>query len=182
MKRVVLLVIDGWGIGAQEDAEKYGDQSAHTIGHVSEITMLKLPNFQKMGLGNIAKLPSIPHESAPIASYGKLRELSCGKDSITGHWELAGIVLEKAFPTYPNGFPTELIHSFCQEIGIETFCVMLHIQELMSSQIMVMSIYLRGYPYLYTSADSVFQIATHEDIVPIETLFLSGVNGQDIDC
>lgn len=171
MKRVVLLVIDGWGIGAQEDAEKYGDQSAHTIGHVSEITMLKLPNFQKMGLGNIAKLPSIPHESAPIASYGKLRELSCGKDSITGHWELAGIVLEKAFPTYPNGFPTELIQSFCQEIGVANVLC-----NAPYSGTNVIADYgnehiLTGLPIVYTSADSVFQIATHEDIVPIEILF-----------
>ena len=103
--------------------------------------------------------------------YGKLRELSCGKDSITGHWELAGIVLEKAFPTYPNGFPTELIQSFCQEIGIANVLC-----NAPYSGTNVIADYgnehiLTGLPIVYTSADSVFQIATHEDIVPIETLF-----------
>ena len=93
MKRVILLIVDGWGIGAQEDAIEYGDQLAHTMGHVSEETMLRLPNFEKMGLGNIATLASIPSTSSHIASYGKLREKSSGKDSTTGHWELAGIVL-----------------------------------------------------------------------------------------
>jgi len=102
MKRVILLIVDGWGIGAQEDAIEYGDQFAHTMGHVSEETMLRLPNFEKMGLGNIATLASIPPTSSPIASYGKIREKSSGKDSTTGHWELAGIVLDTPLPTYPK--------------------------------------------------------------------------------
>lgn len=171
MKRVILLIVDGWGVGAQEDAEEYGDQLAHTMGHVSETTMLKLPNFQKMGLGNIIKLASIPPASAPVTSYGKLRELSSGKDSTTGHWELAGIILEKAFPTYPNGFPKKLIHSFCQEIAKEDVLC-----NAPYSGTNVLADYgvehmKTGLPIVYTSADSVFQIATHEDVVPIETLY-----------
>lgn len=171
MQRVILLIVDGWGVGAQEDAVEYGDQLAHTMGHVSETTMLKLPNFQKMGLGNIIKLASIPPVSAPIASYGKLCELSSGKDSTTGHWELAGIVLEKAFPTYPNGFPKTLIHSFCQEIAKEDVLC----NKPYSGTNVITDYGLEhmqtGLPIVYTSADSVFQIATHEDIVPIETLY-----------
>ena len=171
MKLVVLLIVDGWGIGAQEDAKAYGDQWAHTMGHVSETTKLTLPNFQKMGLGNIATLASIPPTSSPIASYGKLRESSSGKDSTTGHWELAGIVLETPFPTYPKGFPLELIQSFCDEIGkAGVLCNSPYsgtnvIADFGTEHIKT------GFPIVYTSADSVFQIATHEDVVPIETLY-----------
>jgi len=171
MKRVILLIVDGWGIGAQEDAIEYGDQLAHTMGHVSEETMLRLPNFKKMGLGNIATLASIPPTSSPIASYGKLREKSSGKDSTTGHWELAGIVLDAPFPTYPKGFPLELIQSFCAEIGTAgVLCNSPYsgtnvIADFGTEHIKT------GFPIVYTSADSVFQIATHEDIVPIETLY-----------
>ena len=114
MSTLYLLIIDGLGAGAQEDAVEYGDVNADTLGHVSLETNLKLPNFEKIGLGNIGDFYSVKPSRAPLADWGKMREISGGKDSTTGHWEIAGIHLEKPFPTYPNGFPRNVIDSFCR--------------------------------------------------------------------
>src|SRR5690606_7344696 len=100
MSRVILLIIDGLGCGAQEDSSEYGDANANTLLHVVEHSSVHLPTFQKMGLGNIIPLKSVPESSTPLASFGKMRERSAGKDSTTGHWEMMGIQLEQPFPTY----------------------------------------------------------------------------------
>lgn len=171
MSRFFLVVIDGLGIGAQEDAGDYGDSMANTLGGVSRVTQCKLPNFEQLGLGNIEKLESIKRVENPIASFGKMREVSAGKDSTTGHWELAGIQLEKAFPTYSDGFPDHLIQFYCEQTGVNgvlcnkpysgTDVIRDYGKEHLST----------GRPIVYTSADSVFQVATHIDVTPIETLY-----------
>lgn len=169
--RVFLIVIDGLGIGAQEDAVQYGDEEADTLGHVSEISNCRLPNLAKMGLGNIKSLHSIPESVNPIASYGKMREVSAGKDSTTGHWELAGIHLDEPFPTYPNGFPDTVVKAFCKGIGKENvLCNKPYpgtdvINDYGDEHLET------GFPILYTSADSVFQVACHTDVTSVETLY-----------
>jgi phosphopentomutase len=172
MSRFIVLVIDGLGIGAQEDADQYGDSAADTLGHVSEITGCRLPNFSKLGLGNIRPLASVPETDKPLASWGKMREVSAGKDSTTGHWELAGIQLEDPFPTFPNGFPESVVSAFCEGIGVEkVLCNRPY------SGTEVIADYgekhlKTGYPILYTSADSVFQVACHVDVADVETQYL----------
>lgn len=169
MSRFIVLVIDGLGIGAQEDAGQYGDSNADTLGHVSEVTGCELPNFEKMGLGNIKPLASIDQIERPLASWGKMREVSAGKDSTTGHWELAGIHLDRPFPTFPNGFPESVVSKFCDGIGVDkVLCNKPY------SGTEVIADYgdehlQTGYPILYTSADSVFQVACHVDVADIET-------------
>lgn len=171
MGNFYLLVIDGLGVGAQEDAAQYGDEDSNTLKHVCEATGCTLPNFQKMGLGNIIDLPSVPRNDEPLAAYGKMREVSAGKDSTTGHWELAGIQLERPFPTYPAGFPTDIIKAFCEGVGVEgVLCNKptsgtTAIAELGEEHLQT------GYPIVYTSADSVFQVATHIDITPLDELY-----------
>jgi len=170
MGNVYLIIIDGLGVGAQEDANLYNDVGMNTLGHVSEETGCKLPNLGKMGIGNIIPLTSVPEEENPTAAYGKMREVSAGKDSTTGHWEIAGIHLEKPFPTYPNGFPTEVITKFCNGIGIDkALCNKPYsgtdvIRDFGEEHIKT------GYPIVYTSADSVFQVACHEDVASVELL------------
>jgi phosphopentomutase len=171
MGRFILLVIDGLGIGAQEDAHKYGDAEADTLGKVSEISGCRLPNLSKLGLGNIKPLKSIPPAKKPLASWGKMREMSAGKDSTTGHWELAGIHLDTPFQTFPGGFPDHILKSFCDGIGREKVLC-----NLPYSGTDVIRDYGEehletGYPIVYTSADSVFQVACHENKVPPETLY-----------
>lgn len=171
MGRIFLVVIDGLGIGAQEDAHEYGDESANTLAGVSKVTGCRLPNLEKLGLGNIEKLPSIPPAGNPIASFGKMREVSAGKDSTTGHWELAGLQLELAFPTYPDGFPDEVINAFCVGTGNRgVLC------NLPYSGTDVIRDYGKehlstGRPIVYTSADSVFQVACHTDVIPVDALY-----------
>jgi len=171
MGRVFLIVIDGLGIGAQEDAKQYGDQEADTLGHVCEHSGCQLPNLQKLGLGNIKPLRSVPPSDAPAASYGKMREVSAGKDSTTGHWELAGIHLDSPFPTFPDGFPQMVVKSFCD--GIEKEAALCNLAY---SGTDVIRDYGKthletGFPIVYTSADSVFQVACHEQIASPETLY-----------
>lgn len=171
MGNAYVIVIDGLGVGAQEDADQYGDESMNTLGHVSEETGVKLPNLQKMGIGNIIPLVSVPENEQPLAAFGKLREVSAGKDSTTGHWEIAGIQLEKPFPTYPNGFPKDLIDAFCEGTGVKkvlcnkpysgTDVIRDYGEEHMKT----------GYPIVYTSADSVFQVACHKEVVSIQELY-----------
>nr|WP_018126825.1 phosphopentomutase [Balneola vulgaris] len=170
MGNTYLIIIDGLGVGAQEDAHQYGDESMNTLGHVSEETQCTLPNLAKLGLGNIIPLASVPETEAPSAAYGKMREVSAGKDSTTGHWEIAGIHLEQPFPTYPNGFPEEVLEAFCDGIGVEkVLCNKPYsgtdvIRDYGEEHIRT------GYPIVYTSADSVFQVACHDEVVPVEKL------------
>jgi phosphopentomutase len=171
MGNFYLIIIDGLGVGAQEDAHLYDDEGMNTLGNVCEETQCKLPNLGKMGIGNIIPLASVPEEENPSAAFGKLREVSAGKDSTTGHWELAGIHLEKPFPTYPNGFPEEVIEKFCKGIGVEkALCNLPYsgtdvIRDYGEEHIKT------GYPIVYTSADSVFQVACHEDVASVEMLY-----------
>lgn len=168
MPRTFLLIIDGLGVGAQEDAHQYGDENADTLGNVSKIAKVNLPNFEQLGLGNIKKFESIRSVDSPKAFYGKMREVSAGKDSTTGHWEFAGIHLEQPFPTYPDGFPKEIIQKFCDGTGVEdVLCNKPY------SGTEVIADYGNehletGKPILYTSADSVFQLACHVDVIPLE--------------
>lgn len=171
MPRTFLLIIDGLGVGAQEDAHQYGDENADTLGNVSRIAKANLPNFEELGLGNIRDFESIHSVDSPVASFGKMREVSAGKDSTTGHWEFAGIHLDQPFPTYPNGFPNEVVQKFCKGIGAEdvlcnkpysgTQVIADYGQEHLET----------GNPIVYTSADSVFQAACHTDIVSIDRLY-----------
>lgn len=171
MGNCYVVVIDGLGVGAQEDAEQYGDENENTLGHVCKETGCKLPNLQRMGLGNIIPLASVSVVSDPLCAYGKMRARSAGKDSTTGHWEIAGIHLKQPFPTYPDGFPKEIIQQFCGGIGVEKALV----NEPYSGTEVITDYgeeHLEtGYPIVYTSADSVFQVATHVDVTPVETLY-----------
>lgn len=171
MGNCYLIVIDGLGVGAQEDAAKYGDEGENTLGHVCEKTNCRLPNFAKMGLGNIIPLKSVPVNEQPLAAFGKMREISAGKDSTTGHWELAGIHLGRPFPTYPEGFPKSIVEKFCEGIGVEKALV-----NKPYSGTEVIADYgeehlKTGFPIVYTSADSVFQVAAHVDVTPVNKLY-----------
>lgn len=171
MNNVYLVIIDGLGVGAQEDAASYGDEGMNTLGNVSAHTNCKLPNMEKLGVGNIISLASVAENKNGTAAFGKMREVSAGKDSTTGHWEIAGIQLEKPFPTYPNGFPDEVIQAFCEGIGVEkVLCNKPYsgtdvIRDFGEEHLKT------GYPIVYTSADSVFQVACHENVTSIEKLY-----------
>lgn len=167
----VTIVLDGVGIGAQPDSESYGDATADTLGHVIAAESPALPHLQAMGLGNIRHLEGLSPSTAPVASFGKMTEVSAGKDSTTGHWELAGLRLEDPFPTYADGFPQDLIETFILRTGVEG--VLGNRPE--SGTVIIAELGERhidtGYPIVYTSADSVFQIAAHVDVIPPDELY-----------
>lgn len=171
LSRFFLIVVDGLGVGAQEDAHLYNDEEADTLGNVSRISGCRLPNLERMGLGNIRDLESVRPVAEPLASHGKMREVSAGKDSTTGHWELAGITLENPFPTYPEGFPDDVIHAFCR--GTEVKSILCNLPYSGSEVIddFGEEHLETGYPIVYTSADSVFQVACHVDVVPVDKLY-----------
>lgn len=169
-KRAILIVLDSVGIGAAEDSCLYGDQTCNTLRHIAENGELDLPNLQTLGLGHLEDLPGVPPVARPRGAYGKMAERSQGKDTTTGHWELMGIVLEQAFPTYPNGFPPQLINEFETRIGRKTLGnVVASGTEIIErlGQLHVET----GFPIVYTSADSVFQVAAHEEVVGLEELY-----------
>lgn len=168
--RVIWLVLDSVGIGAMPDAAEYGDEGSDTIGNIARRQKLELPNLRRMGLGNIKPLPGVPPAEHPAGAYGKCRLASPGKDTTTGHWEMAGIVLEKPFPIYPRGFPREVIELFESRIGRKILgnkpaSGTEIIQELGEEHKRT------GSPIVYTSADSVFQIAAHEEVIPVAELY-----------
>lgn len=169
--RVILIVMDSAGIGELPDAASYGDEGSNTLGNIStKLGGLDLPNLQNMGLGNIDGSIGYQKVDEPIGTYGKMAEKSKGKDTTTGHWEMAGIITKDPFPTYPNGFPTELIQQFEEKIGTKTLGNVVAsgteiIQRLGEEHMNT------GFPIVYTSADSVFQIAAHEEIIPVERLY-----------
>ena len=169
--RVCLVVLDGAGIGEMPDAAAWGDAGADTLGNILRTRAVRLPNLQRMGLGNIRELEGVPAAASPIGSYGKCALRSNGKDTTTGHWEMAGIVMEQAFPTFPNGFPPAVIDSFVAETGVPGVLANVPasgteiIKEFGEEHLRT------GKPIVYTSADSVFQIAAHEELVPIEGLY-----------
>ncbi len=164
--------MDSLGVGALPDAAEFGDAGSHTLDHIAQsISDLSLPNLEKMGIGNISGVEHIKKCSSPVGFYGKCLEKSAGKDTTTGHWELAGIITEEAFPTFPQGFPSALIESFKKKaklsgiLGNYPASGTVIIEELGKKHLQT------GYPIVYTSADSVFQIAAHEKIYPIDKLY-----------
>lgn len=171
IKRVILIILDSVGMGALPDADKYGDVGADTIGHVAKFNGgLKLPNMESIGLGLIEGIQNINKVSNPLGCYGKFYEASNGKDTVTGHWEMVGVKSEIPLPTYPNGFPAEIIKEFEEKtgrkvIGNKPASGTEILDELGEEQLKT------GALIVYTSADSVFQIAAHEDIIPIEELY-----------
>ncbi len=167
--RVFLIVLDSVGAGALPDAANYGDEGANTLAHVLEKEHPALPNLKQTGLCAIDTMPCAPPENA-AGIAGRAKEISPGKDTTTGHWEMAGVTLVKPFPTYPDGFPADVIAAFEQAIGRKTLgnyaaSGTVILEELGEEHLRT------GYPIVYTSADSVFQIACNEEIIPLETLY-----------
>ena len=168
---MILIVLDSAGIGEMPDAADWGDAGSDTLGHILETREVRLPNLQGYGLGNIRPLKHLPPVENPRGSYGRCALRSNGKDTTTGHWEMAGIILERAFPTYPQGFPQEIIDRFIKETNVPGVLGNVPasgteiIKELGEEHVRT------GKPIVYTSADSVFQIAAHEEIIPLPRLY-----------
>ncbi len=171
-QKIVLIVLDGVGVGELPDAARYGDQGSNTLAHTAEaVGGLRLPHLRSLGLGNIIPVQGVSPVSDPRASFGRMAEVSRGKDSTTGHWELGGIILETEFPTFPGRFPDDLVRRFLQETGCAGFLGNIAasgtaiIQDLGAEHVRT------GFPIIYTSADSVFQIAAHEEVIPLDRLY-----------
>lgn len=171
-ERAIVIVLDSVGIGELPDAGVYGDQGSNTLGNIAAAVPIPMtiPTLASMGLSRLLPLKGIAAPAAPTAAFGRMAERSAGKDSVTGHWELMGVVLEKAFPTFAGGFPQAVIEEFEKRIGRPSIGNVVAsgtavIDELGPRHLET------GYPIVYTSADSVFQIATHEDIVPVPQLY-----------
>ncbi|HEY8416541.1 MAG TPA: phosphopentomutase [Limnochordales bacterium] len=169
--RVALIVLDGVGVGELPDAVRFGDVGSNTLRNTAlAVGGLRLPELGRLGLGNILDVPGVPPDPAPIGCYGRMAEQAAGKDTTSGHWELAGVILDRPFPVYPNGFPPEVIDAFTAAIGRGVLgnkpaSGTAIIEELGAEHMRT------GKPIVYTSADSVFQIAAHEDIIPVEQLY-----------
>lgn len=171
INRAIIMVLDGFGVGEAKDASHYGDEGSNTLGGIYSQTHLQLPNMKKLGLYNINGIEIAEKEEKPIGAYGKASEQSVGKNSPIGHWEIAGYITKKGFTTYPNAFPEELIQEFikktgvkgilCNEVGSGTEILKRFGEEHLQT----------GYPIIYTSADSVFQIAAHEKCIPVQELY-----------
>lgn len=170
-ERVIIIILDSCGVGALPDAALYGDEGSNSIANTAlAVGGINLPHLQRLGLGNIVPIRGVPPTSMPAASFGKMATLSSGKDSTVGHWELMGLITTRPFPIYPNGFPEEIIEKFKRLTGLEVLGNKAAsgteiIKELGEEHCRT------GNPILYTSADSVFQLAAHEKIVPIEKLY-----------
>ncbi|HZM99721.1 MAG TPA: phosphopentomutase [Pyrinomonadaceae bacterium] len=169
--RVLLIVLDGAGIGAMPDAPDWGDAGADTFGHILESRKVRLPNLQRYGLGNIRPLASVPPLDQLSGSYGRCALRSNGKDTTTGHWEMAGIILERAFPTYPNGFPSSVIDKFVRETSVPGILGNIPASGTEIIKVLGEEHVKTGKPIVYTSADSVFQIAAHEEVIALERLY-----------
>ncbi len=171
LKRAILIVLDGVGAGENPDADAYGDAGASSLEHCAQaIGGLELPNLGRIGLGNITPILGTPPIEHASGAYGRMAEAAAGKDSTTGHWEMTGVVLRKALPTYPNGFPPEVVEPFERAIGHKVIGNKVAsgteiIKELGEEHVRT------GRPILYTSADSVFQVAAHQDVIPLEELY-----------
>jgi phosphopentomutase len=169
--RILLIVLDGAGIGAMPDAPEWGDAGSDTLGHIMESRNVRLPNLQRYGLGNVRPLANVPALEKPDGSYGRCALKSNGKDTTTGHWEMAGIILEQAFPTYPHGFPQSILDRFIKDAGVPGILGNFAasgtdiIKDLGEAHVKT------GKPIVYTSADSVFQIAAHEEVIPLPKLY-----------
>ncbi|HLL13844.1 MAG TPA: phosphopentomutase [Pyrinomonadaceae bacterium] len=169
--RIVLIVLDSLGMGEMPDAAAWGDAGSDTLGHICASREVRLPNLQSLGLGNVRPLEHVPPAESPRGSYGRCALRSNGKDTTTGHWEMAGIILDEAFPTYPEGFPPDVLARFVAETGVPGVLGNYPasgteiIKELGAEHVRT------GKPIVYTSADSVFQIAAHEEVIPVERLY-----------
>ena len=170
-ERITLMVLDSLGMGEMPDAAAWGDAGADTLGHICDSRPVRLPNLQAYGLGNARPLSGVPPAAQPRANFGRCALRSNGKDTTTGHWEMAGIILERAFPTYPEGFPPEIIERFVRETNVPGILGNYPasgteiIKELGEEHVRTAK------PIVYTSADSVFQIAAHEEIIPVPRLY-----------
>ena len=170
-ERITLIVLDSLGMGEMPDAAEWGDAGADTLGHILESRAVELPNLRRWGLGNIRALAGVPPVAEPRASFGRCALRSNGKDTTTGHWEMAGIILERAFPVYPDGFPPDIIRRFVAETGVPGVLGNYPasgteiIKELGEEHVRT------GKPIVYTSGDSVFQIAAHEEVIPVNELY-----------
>lgn len=171
-KRCILIVLDSVGIGEMPDAKQYGDEGSNTLGNIYKVCDgMDIPNLISLGLGNIEGGEILGHTTSPKASYGKAKELSKGKDTVTGHWEISGVVLKTPLTTYPNGFPEDIIEDFKKRanvagiLGNKVASGTKIIEELGEEHIKT------GYPIIYTSADSVFQIAAHEEVIKLDDLY-----------
>ncbi|MFA6709184.1 MAG: phosphopentomutase [Fusobacterium sp.] len=171
IKRVIMIILDSVGVGELPDAKLFGDVGSNTLAHIGEITGgLTLPNMEKLGLGNIINIKGVSRTDHPMGLYGKAKELAKGKDTTTGHWEIAGLVTETPFPTYPNGFPKSTMEEFEKRTGRKTLC------NLPYSGTEVINDYgdkatENGDYIIYTSADPVFQIAAHEEKISLDELY-----------
>ena len=171
LTRAILIVLDGVGAGENPDAHAYGDEGASSLEHCAQaIGGLELPNLGKLGIGNITPILGTPARPEVAGAYGRMASAAAGKDSTTGHWEMTGVVLSRALPTYPHGFPTEVVTAFEQAIGRKVIGNKVAsgteiIKELGEEHVRT------GYPILYTSADSVFQIAAHQEVIPLAELY-----------
>ena len=168
-KRATLIVLDSVGIGYLPDAAQFGDEGAHTLGHIYDRTHMKIPNMLELGLGNIAG-SMLPTVQSPKGCYGKSEEKTKANDTTSGHWEMAGVIMDPPFRTYPNGFPKEVIDEFERRTGRGT------LGNIVASGTEIIQVLgdehvKTGKLIVYTSADSVFQIAAHEDVVPLEELY-----------
>ena len=172
MNNFFIIVIDGCGVGELPDAENYGDTGSNTFGNIAKVLNgIELPNLQSLGLGNIIPVKGVDEIDNPLASFGKLSEVSKGKDSTSGHWEIGGLPIDFDFPYYPNGFPERIVNKFIELTGIggilgnKAASGTEIIKELGDEHVKT------GFPIIYTSGDSVFQIAAHEDIIPLKRLY-----------
>jgi len=168
--RVFLTVLDSVGVGELPDAGAYGDRGSDTLGNISRRVALKLPTLRSLGLPRVASVAGMPPIDAPLGAYGRMAERSAGKDSVTGHWEIAGVILDRAVPTFPNGFPPDVIAEFERRIGRGTLANKAAsgtaiIDEFGAEHVRT------GRPIVYTSADSVFQIAAHEEVIAVPELY-----------
>lgn len=168
--RVILIVLDGVGVGELPDADAYGDQGSDTLGNIARQIPLRLPTLRRLGLARVAPAVGTPQPHPPAGAFGRMAERSAGKDSVTGHWELMGLVLDHPFPVFPDGFPAPIISEFERRIGRRTLG-----NKAASGTAIITELgpeHLRtGYPIVYTSADSVFQIAAHEEVIPVPELY-----------
>ncbi len=170
LRRAILIVLDSVGAGELPDAAAYGDQGSDTLGNVARQVPLAIPHLADLGLAAAATMPGVPVPEAPRAAWGRMAERSPGKDSVTGHWELMGLVLDRPFPTFPRGFPVDLIAAFEARIGRSV------LGNVVASGTAILDTLgdehcATGRPIVYTSADSVFQIAAHEAVVPVPQLY-----------
>jgi phosphopentomutase len=169
-RRIVWIVLDSVGIGAMPDAAAYGDEGSDTLGNIARARPLHLPNLCRLGLTNIKPLAHLSPVAQPCGAFGRCALASPGKDTTTGHWEMAGIILPKPFPVYPHGFPAEVMDQFERQIGRKTLG-----NKAASGTEIIKELgedHLRtGQPVVYTSADSVFQIAAHEEVIPLDELY-----------